>query len=97
MGDHRNTANTEHNKKRKLPLASSIQVQAMVSVFFPHNCSGVNNTNVRHAMPKQGPIQSYVYTPHLVYPWLVMPSEEVHKSDIGVTCPLSNEIEVLHN
>jgi hypothetical protein len=71
MGDNRNTANTRHmiitqspsNKKRKLPLASRILLQPMGRVFFPHNRSGVDNTNVGLTMPIQGPIKTYIHTP----------------------------------
>jgi hypothetical protein len=53
---------------------------------------------VGHAMHQQGPIKPHIYTSHLlVHLWLVVPSEEVHKSHIGVTCSLSNEVEVLLN
>jgi hypothetical protein len=38
----------------------------MVHVFFPHNCSGVDNKNVGHAMTQQGPIKPYIYTPHTI-------------------------------
>ena len=61
----------------------------MGRVFFPHYCSGANNTNMGYAIPQKGLIKLYINTPYLpVHPWLVVPNEKVHKSNIGITCPL---------
>jgi hypothetical protein len=71
-------------------------MQTMCHVGFPKNASTVDNTTVGHAMPHQGMAKSQTHTPYIpIHQLLVMPAEDVYKSDIGVSRALSNEVDVL--
>jgi hypothetical protein len=60
-------------------------MQAVSLEVFPLKWCGFSNTNVGLAKPPQSPIKPYIYIPHFsVYPRIVMPPEEVYKSDICV-------------